>query len=466
MRSGDHEDWEDDEPPMLGETNKLDEDNQAADESTKPPDASIMDEMVAVAQRAKEDKRKQQDTERNHKSFGQGLKKGFFNAAKPAKKKKAASAHSPSMLEPTRQPARNERLLIVKEEQEEAATASPTFVFPEVQEAMKSMNQLDSKEWMNERFFEKLARNPKLAQALQNPAFTKAIAEMQQDPQAAVLKYQKDPAVSTMLRDFMEFLGNHFEELGASEEAAAPKKSSTKHQQQVGKEFHLDNNQTPSAASKPPTIVDLDETRRQAIAGMQRTPEEEEQVQRIAKHPELLAALSDGTLMQRLHACQKSPGELQRLAHDPVLGPKLRLLLFSDPHYWWINMAELKDQVEAEMTRYRALQDEVQVLAAQRQTYAQQANENDMVKKELDLLDDEAKVYKLVGPVLLKQDVDEAKTNVNKRLEFINNELSKVNAKIEAKEKEAIGIRTNISNKQMEMQKRAAEAAKGAVVTH
>ncbi|KAG1710375.1 hypothetical protein V7S43_009361 [Phytophthora oleae] len=129
-------------------------------------------------------------------------------------------------------------------------------------------------------------------------------------------------------------------------------------------------------------------------------------------------------------------------------------------------MAELKDQVETEMTRYRALQDEVQVLATQRQTYAQQANENDMVKKELDLLDDEAKVYKLVGPVLLKQDVDEAKTNVNKRLEFINNELSKVNTKIEAKEKEAIGIRTNISNMQMEMQKRAAEAAKGAVAAH
>ncbi|KAG7376076.1 Prefoldin subunit 6 [Phytophthora pseudosyringae] len=129
-------------------------------------------------------------------------------------------------------------------------------------------------------------------------------------------------------------------------------------------------------------------------------------------------------------------------------------------------MAELKDQVEAEMTRYRALQDEVQVLATQRQTYAQQANENDMVKKELDLLDDESKVYKLVGPVLLKQDADEAKSNVNKRLEFINNELSKVNTKIEAKEKEAIGIRTNISNMQMEMQKRAAEAAKGAVAAH
>jgi hypothetical protein len=90
---------------------------------------------------------------------------------------------------------------------------------------------------MNARFYEKLARNPKLAQgtaccccirsgggitlscstmavALQNPAFSQAISDMQQDPRAAVLKYHKDPAVSTMLRDFMEFLGSHFEEVG------------------------------------------------------------------------------------------------------------------------------------------------------------------------------------------------------------------------------------------------------------
>ncbi|GAB9468450.1 hypothetical protein Gpo141_00005766 [Globisporangium polare] len=126
-------------------------------------------------------------------------------------------------------------------------------------------------------------------------------------------------------------------------------------------------------------------------------------------------------------------------------------------------MAAVKDQVDAEMARYRVLQEEVQVLATQRQQYAQQANENTMVKKELDLLGDDAKVYKLIGPVLLKQDVNEAKANVNKRLEFINNELGKVNGKIDLKEKDAVEIRTNISNLQMEMQKRAAEAARGAV---
>lgn len=38
------------------------------------------------------------------------------------------------------------------------------------------------------------------------------------------------------------------------------------------------------------------------------------------------------------------------------------------------------------------------------------------------MLDSEAKVFKLVGPVLLKQDVEDAKNNVNKRLEFIGNE--------------------------------------------
>ncbi|KAG2957214.1 hypothetical protein PC118_g24128, partial [Phytophthora cactorum] len=306
------------------------DDNQV-EHATENQDASIMDEMLAVAQRAKEDKRKQQDKERNRKSFGQGLKKGFFNTTKTAtKKKKTTPEKSTTTLEPARQKSRDERLLIVKQEKEEPATDNSTFVFPEVQEAMKSMNQLDPKEWMNQRFFDKLAQNPKLAYALQNPSFSKAISEMQQDPGAAIFKYQKDPAVSTMLRDFMEFLGNHFEELGASPDAASSQKKSGPQQQQDSQpleSLQMNNKQKNSDTPKTRAIVDLDETRRQAIAGMQRTPEEEKQVQRILKNPELLAALSDGNLMQRLHACRESPGELQRLAQDPVLGPKLRLLV-------------------------------------------------------------------------------------------------------------------------------------------
>ena len=41
-------------------------------------------------------------------------------------------------------------------------------------------------------------------------------------------------------------------------------------------------------------------------------------------------------------------------------------------------------------------------------------------------MEEDANVYKLVGPVLVKQDLVEAKSNVNKRLEFIRGEIERV----------------------------------------
>ena len=38
-------------------------------------------------------------------------------------------------------------------------------------------------------------------------------------------------------------------------------------------------------------------------------------------------------------------------------------------------------------------------------------------------LDDDAKIYKLVGPVLLKQETSEAKSTVDGRLEYIGKEM-------------------------------------------
>ena len=43
--------------------------------------------------------------------------------------------------------------------------------------------------------------------------------------------------------------------------------------------------------------------------------------------------------------------------------------------------------------------------------------------QELDLLEEETNVFKLIGPVLVKQDLLEAKTNVAKRMEYISVEL-------------------------------------------
>lgn len=46
------------------------------------------------------------------------------------------------------------------------------------------------------------------------------------------------------------------------------------------------------------------------------------------------------------------------------------------------------------------------------------------------MLAPKSKVFKLVGPILLTVDLDEAKENVGKRLEFIEAEVHKVDATI------------------------------------
>lgn len=67
---------------------------------------------------------------------------------------------------------------------------------------------------------------------------------------------------------------------------------------------------------------------------------------------------------------------------------------------------------------------EYQKLVSMEQHFNTQLNENGMVKEELDLVkDDDAVVYKLSGPVLLKQSLVEAKENVERRIKYIEGEL-------------------------------------------
>lgn len=43
--------------------------------------------------------------------------------------------------------------------------------------------------------------------------------------------------------------------------------------------------------------------------------------------------------------------------------------------------------------------------------------------QELDLVKKDQEVYKLIGPVLIKQDIEEALQNVTKRMDYIKGEL-------------------------------------------
>ena len=115
------------------------------------------------------------------------------------------------------------------------------------------------------------------------------------------------------------------------------------------------------------------------------------------------------------------------------------------------------NSLEPGLKKYRELQAQI----AKLQSGAGQANtqimENEMVLKELDLLEEDAQVFKLIGPVLVKQELVEVKTNVSKRIEFIKNDIGRLESSVKAKEKEQEEERSQIAK----LQKQQAEATGG-----
>jgi len=94
-------------------------------------------------------------------------------------------------------------------------------------------------------------------------------------------------------------------------------------------------------------------------------------------------------------------------------------------------MEKMQARLQAASAEYQKLQSDLSVVVDSRQRLEAQLQENEMVKKELAQLTPESEVYKLVGPVLIKQDQQDARTNVNQRLELIQGDIKRVEAQIE-----------------------------------
>ncbi len=100
----------------------------------------------------------------------------------------------------------------------------------------------------------------------------------------------------------------------------------------------------------------------------------------------------------------------------------------------------LEARLQAASSDYQKLQADISNVVEARQRLDAQLSENELVKKgcrkrifcsmgsdsitqEFGTLSANNVVFKLVGPVLVKQDQAEAKSNVEKRLEFIGGEM-------------------------------------------
>ncbi|KAK9468316.1 Prefoldin [Lipomyces arxii] len=116
--------------------------------------------------------------------------------------------------------------------------------------------------------------------------------------------------------------------------------------------------------------------------------------------------------------------------------------------------SSVQAQYEKMTEDFRATQTSLSTFVEARQQLESQYQENKIVQKEFSILDDDSKIYKLIGPVLVPQDKSEAVINVDKRLEFIESEIKRIENEIndtrttsEKKRAELIAFQTQIQEK-------------------
>ncbi|XP_017472145.1 PREDICTED: probable prefoldin subunit 6 [Rhagoletis zephyria] len=120
------------------------------------------------------------------------------------------------------------------------------------------------------------------------------------------------------------------------------------------------------------------------------------------------------------------------------------------------NSAALVKKLQSELEAYQNLQKTCVKLVKQRTLLESQLNENKCVLDELNLLGPDNKVYKLYGPVLVKQDLEDSRQNVGKRIEYISKELKSSNDTLENMEKDMTKHRETVQKLQQQYQVAAA----------
>ncbi|KAF3393557.1 Prefoldin subunit 6 [Talaromyces pinophilus] len=126
-------------------------------------------------------------------------------------------------------------------------------------------------------------------------------------------------------------------------------------------------------------------------------------------------------------------------------------------------MEQAQKALEALSEEYQNLQagTELETIILARQKLESQQQENQAVQQEFASLDDDSNIYKLIGPVLLKQEKSEAVMAVDGRLEFIEKEIKRIEGQIQEINNKSDKKRTEIIQLQSQIQQQ--QAAGGAI---
>ncbi|KAI3432816.1 hypothetical protein D9Q98_010400 [Chlorella vulgaris] len=115
-------------------------------------------------------------------------------------------------------------------------------------------------------------------------------------------------------------------------------------------------------------------------------------------------------------------------------------------------IATMQQAVQEATAAFQATQQDVAQNHSLRRNCLQQQHENEMVLQELKLLAADAIVYKMIGPVLVRQDTMEARSNVSKRLEFIAGEVKRLDTQLQQLEEKQSTKQAQLVKMQQEVQ--------------
>ncbi|ODV63684.1 tubulin-binding prefolding complex subunit YKE2 [Ascoidea rubescens DSM 1968] len=104
-------------------------------------------------------------------------------------------------------------------------------------------------------------------------------------------------------------------------------------------------------------------------------------------------------------------------------------------------MATEREQFEQISADYAVIQKTMNELIISRQKLETQYQENKIVKDEFDILEKDPssssnKLYKLIGSILIPTNLADSQNNINKRITYIQSEISSVELKIKAQQAE------------------------------
>ncbi|KAL7697359.1 prefoldin subunit [Lotmaria passim] len=110
------------------------------------------------------------------------------------------------------------------------------------------------------------------------------------------------------------------------------------------------------------------------------------------------------------------------------------------------DIKKLNEQLRPILKELQEIGERKSKLIETRRQLGGQKNENELVRDELNKLEPDATVYKLIGPALVPQDQGDAKTIIGNRLDYINGEIKRTDTSI-----------SDTDRKESELQKKAQE---------